>query len=122
MSQVAYEVEDLMGFIQRQHDTAMGAMHGQVAPPMSAPGAGSPGRPMGGFSGAPAAAAPGALLGAGADGAPLAPTGGWWQLLLTCCCATAVRQLGVCWGAASGPRLPCQQGQLQAGRLSQRDL
>lgn len=67
LSQVAYEVEDLMGFIQRQHDAAMGAVRGQPAP---APA----GAPLGGRAGGAAAAAPGVLLG-GADGAPLAPTG-----------------------------------------------
>ena len=67
---MAYEVEDLMGFIQRQHDAAMGAVRGQPAP---AP-AGAPGGALGGRAGGAAAAAPGVLLG-GADGAPLAPTG-----------------------------------------------
>ncbi len=73
LSQVAYEVEDLMGFVQRQHDAAMAAVRGQPAPVPAGPPAGGA---LGGLGAVPAAAAPGSLLG-GADGAPLAPTGTW---------------------------------------------
>lgn len=72
LSQVAYEVEDLMGFVQRQHDTAMAAVHGQPTPVPAGPPAGAP---RGGLGGSPAAAPPAGLLGGAADGAPLAPTG-----------------------------------------------
>jgi hypothetical protein len=125
LSQVAYEVEDLMGFIQRQHDTAMGAMHGQAAaapPPMSAaaaPGAaGSPSHaPMGGFSGGKpaAAAAPGALLGGGADGAPLAPTGGCSYCCCCCCCCGDSREAAAVCAGLESPALQCKHALHQAG-------
>jgi hypothetical protein len=63
-----------MGFVQRQHDAAMGAVRGQPVPKPAGPTGGAP--MGGGRAGGPAVAAPaaGGLLG-GADGAPLAPTG-----------------------------------------------